>query len=78
NQQQEYGAVGGTTWSSGGVMLAYDFSHNSPLLASERDYAAAASPGLTLLPRLTQHNVIFTGHQTLLPGIEFDIDAIYN
>ncbi|WEK43256.1 MAG: TonB-dependent receptor [Candidatus Sphingomonas colombiensis] len=78
NQQQEYNAVGGTIWNSGGLMLAYDFSHNTPLVASQRGYTATTSPGLTLLPSLTQHNVIFTGHQALLPSVEFDIDAFYN
>ncbi|MDE1917861.1 MAG: TonB-dependent receptor [Sphingomonadales bacterium] len=78
NEQQEYSAVAGRRWNTGGLMLAYDFSHNTPIEASQRTYAATVSPGLTLLPSLTQHNVIVTGHQSLTDHLEFDIDGFYN
>lgn len=78
DQQQEYSVVGGHRWTGGGFMLSYDYSHNSPLVASERSYTATTSPGLTLLPRITQHNVILTGHQALTDQLEFDLDGFYN
>jgi outer membrane receptor protein involved in Fe transport len=65
NQQQEYSLVAGHRWNTGGFMVAYDFSHNTPIQASQRSYAAATSPGLSLLPSLTQHNVVLTGHKAL-------------
>lgn len=78
NRQQEYSVVTGKTWQGGGFMLVYDHSHNSPLLARQRDYAKARAPGLTLLPRITQNNVIFTGHQDLAPAVRFGMDAVFN
>lgn len=78
DQQQEYSLVAGRRWTSGGIMLAYDFTHNTPLLSSQRSYTATTSPGLTLLPRLTQHNLILTGHQALTDRLELDLDGFYN
>ncbi|WP_068093649.1 TonB-dependent receptor [Novosphingobium rosa] len=78
NQQQEYSVVGGQRWKTGGFMAAYDFSHNTPILWNQRTYTAATSQGLTLLPRLTQHNAILTGHQAITENLEFDLDGFYN
>lgn len=78
NTQQQYDLVGGTTWHSGGFLLAYDFTHTTPLLARERSYTADVTPGLTLLPVITQHNAVFTGHQDIIPDLSFSIDAFYN
>lgn len=77
NAQQNYSVTGGTTWNSGGFILAYDFAHSTPILASQRDYAATRSPGLTLYPGFDRHNVLLSGHQNIMPGVEFSIDGLY-
>lgn len=77
NVQQNYSVTGGTTWKTGGFILAYDFGHSTPILSSQRGYAAARSPGLTLYPGFDRHNMLFSGHQDLVPGVTFSIDGLY-
>lgn len=77
NVQQNYSVTGGTTWDSGGFILAYDYAHSTPILASQRDYAATRSPGLTLYPGFDRHNVLLSGHQDIVPGLTFAIDGLY-
>jgi len=78
NQQQQYSLVGGTTWSSGGFLIAYDHEQDEPILARMRSYAATRSPGLTLFPEVRRHNVIASGHQRLTDSLSVEFDALYN
>src|SRR3546814_5486531 len=39
NVQQQYGILGGKTWSSGNLLAAYDYSRSSAILAGDRSYA---------------------------------------
>lgn len=77
NFTQNYGVLGGTTWSSGGFALAYEFSRNSAIDASDRSYARTVTPGLTLFPALQSNNILLTGHQALGSSLTFSIDALY-
>jgi len=77
NVQQNYSLTGGTTWDSGGFILAYDYAHSTPILANQRDYAADHSPGLTLYPGFDRHNVLLSGHQEIMSGLTFSIDGLY-
>jgi iron complex outermembrane receptor protein len=78
NFTQQYGALGGTTWRSGGFALAYEFNQNTQIAASQRSYARDVTPGLTLYPAIKSHNVLFTGHQALSDGLTVSVDALYN
>lgn len=78
NFQQQYGATGGRTWSSGSVLLAYEFARSTPIVASQRDYAATRTPGVTLFPYLKHHNVALTFRQEIAPGLSFDLDGLFN
>jgi iron complex outermembrane receptor protein len=78
NAQQQYGAVGGKRWSTGGFLIAYDFEHDTPILARQRSYAATRAPGLTLFPGMTRHNILVSGHQALTSGLSFEADGFYN
>jgi outer membrane receptor protein involved in Fe transport len=76
--QQTYGVLDGADWSSGGVVAAYEYGSNSPIVASDRSYAADRSPGLTLFPRLGHHSALVNAHQALAGGLELSVDALYN
>ncbi|MCP4028971.1 MAG: hypothetical protein GY736_22010, partial [Sphingomonas sp.] len=76
--QQQYGAVAGRTWSSGGLIAAYEYGSNTAIRASQRTYAADRSPGLDLFPALRHHSVLASAHQALGGGLSFGIDGLYN
>jgi outer membrane receptor protein involved in Fe transport len=76
--QQHADAVAGTTWASGGIMLAYDFAHNSRISAGQRSYTAALAPTFSLYPEVRRHALTFVGHQELAPGVEFSVDALFS
>ncbi len=78
NQQQQYDAIAGTRWASGGIMLAYEFERDTEIKASERSYAATRSPGLFLYPAIKHHNVIASAHQNVGDSVTFEIDGLYN
>lgn len=78
NVQQQYDLTGGRTWSSGSVMLAYEYARSTPITADERSYAATRTPGVTLFPYLRHHNAALTFRQGIAPGLSFDLDALYN
>lgn len=78
NGQQQYNAVAGRRWSSGGIIATYDFERDTPILSRHRSYAATRSPGLTLYPGLKRHSVTASLHQTLLPGVELQLDGLFN
>src|SRR3546814_3077453 len=78
NFTQQYGALGGATWSPGGFALAYEYNSNTAIEASQRSYARDTAPGLTLFPALKSHSALLTGHQALGERLTFSIDALYN
>src|SRR3546814_12092565 len=56
NVQQQYGILGGKTWSSGNLLAAYDYSRSSAILAGDRSYAIANNPETTLVPKTWRHS----------------------
>src|SRR5690606_12031759 len=77
-EQQQYGVLGGRSWADGGVLLAYEFGHDTPIFASQRAYAAERAPGITLYPGIERHNLVASAHQALSPALTFAVDALYN
>ncbi len=77
NFQQQYSAVGGHRWSSGGAMIAIDASRATPIYASQRDYTGAVDPSLTLTLRNSQLSGVVAAHQRLGPGATLEIDASF-
>lgn len=78
NFQQEYGAVTGGRWGSGGALLAGDYSRASAISAGQRSYADILDPSATLIPRLRHFNVLASGHQDLADGVTFEGDVLYS
>jgi len=77
NFQQQYGALTGGKWHSGGIILAYEFARNTDIMSDDRDYASTRR-GVTLLPALRRHAVALAGHQALTDSLELTIDALFN
>lgn len=77
NFQQQFSALAGTGWSTGGILAAYDVSTNSSIQAGARSYTAAINPDATIYPDLRRHAILLSGHQTIATGIELSVDAIY-
>lgn len=75
NFQQQYSAVGGKRWTSGGVMLAIDHSRATPIYADQRDYTERLDPSLTLTLRNRQWSGVLAGHQQITNGVRLEIDG---
>ncbi len=77
NFQQQYNLLGGSRWSDGGIIAAYDYSHGTAIRAKDRSYASANNPDSTLFPNLRRHAVLLSGHQSLGGGVTLAADLIY-
>ena len=76
--QQQYGALAGRRWRSGGLFAAYEYGSNTAIRANQRSYAATRTPGLDLFPAMRHHSVVASGHQDLGRGFTLEIDGLYN
>lgn len=75
NVQQQYSAVGGGRWASGGFMLAADHSRATPIFADQRDYTSGLDPSLTLTLRSSQVSGVLSGHQQIAGGFALELDG---
>ena len=75
NFQQEYSAVGGRRWSSGGFMLAFDHSSATPINAGQRNYTRTVDPSLFLTDRIRQTSGVLSAHQQVAAGLSLDLDG---
>lgn len=78
NEQQQYNAVTGGRWASGGVMAASDYNHITAITARDRHYTRSLDDSATLVPGQRQVSAVIAGHQKLTNGIELQIDAQYS
>jgi outer membrane receptor protein involved in Fe transport len=77
-EQQQYNAVTGARWTTGGFMIAADFSRNTAIDARDRDYTASLDDSATLVPSARQVSIVAAGHQDIMPGVAFELDAQFN
>lgn len=78
NFSQQYGALTGARWNSGGFALAYEYNSNGLITSNDRSYARDTTPGLTPFPALKSHSALLTVHQALTPSLTFSLDALYS
>lgn len=78
NAQQQYSAVTGARWSSGGWMIAGDYTHSSAIRASQRSYTRGLDGSQTLLSGQSQVSAIAAGHQLLTQNVTLELDAQYS
>lgn len=78
-EQQQYTALGGRTWRSGGFLITGDYSRNTSVKAGQRDYLSHLSffPDYEIYPRNSQYSGLFSGHQRLSDIAEVSLDAYY-
>jgi outer membrane receptor protein involved in Fe transport len=77
NTQQQYGLLGGTRWTSGGVIAAYDYSRSTAIVAGDRSYTNTANPASTLFPSQHRHSLLLSGHQALGERVTLYADILY-
>lgn len=78
NAQQQYDAVGGAKWSSGGFLIGSDYTKVSAIDARDRSYTQSLDGSQTLVPAQKQVSVILAGHQDLSSVIGIKIDAQFS
>ena len=76
--QQQYSAVTGRRWNSGGFMVAGDFTKTTDIKASQRSYTQSVNPELTILPSNRQVSAVLAGHQSLGDAVDLEIDGHYS
>ena len=75
---QQYSAVLGQRWDSGGIVLAYAFKRDEKIEAIDRPYTEALGSPYPLVPGQSNHSVTFRGTQEIAEDAELSIDATYN
>lgn len=75
--QQQYNAVAGHKWSSGGILATYDYLSNDPVYAAQRSYAAKMASDATLYPGIVRHSGLMRVFQDIGDRISFSLDALY-
>jgi iron complex outermembrane recepter protein len=75
--QSQYSLLAGHNWSGGNVMVAYEYSNDEPLYASERPFSQSAEQPTTLFPDLNRNSIFLTAHQSLSDDVTASLDALY-
>jgi len=75
---EQYDAVSGSKWESGGFMVAGDFNRASAVTAAQRSYTQQLNGSSTLIPYQKQYSAVFNGYQALTRSIELALDAQYS
>ena len=68
----------GKSWQSGNAMLAYEYNHQSPLLASQRSYIPDQGGPVDIMPSQTSQSVFLNGQQQLPSDLLLHVDAEYS
>jgi iron complex outermembrane recepter protein len=76
--QQQYAAVGGAKWSTGGFIGTYNFEHDNAIYSDQRTYTRYLMMPNTLLPKQTSNSGILSLHQEIFPSLTFSVDATYS
>ncbi|WP_343162758.1 TonB-dependent receptor [Oleiagrimonas sp. C23AA] len=73
----EYTLVGGTTWSTGGLIATWKQSKNDPIYASQRDYAKRMYAPSTLYQEGRLRSGLLSLHQSLGDSAELRLDTFH-
>lgn len=77
NFRQQGDLVTGTRWSGGGVIVAFDYAHNSEITARQRSYTTSLDPVSSIYPSQRHHAATLSAHQDLGGGLSASIDVLY-
>ena len=73
---REYDATAGTTWSTGGLIVAGEKSFNDPIYSGQRDYTRSMYRPTTLWQGNDLRSGLFSLHQSLGNAVELHLDAL--
>lgn len=76
--EQQYSAVSGQRWGTGGIIATFDYRHTTPITAAQRSYTQTNDPSETLLNGQRQYSAVFAGHQTISDKLEFEMDGQFS
>ncbi|NMN06757.1 MULTISPECIES: TonB-dependent receptor [unclassified Novosphingobium] len=76
--EQQYNIVTGKRWSDGGIMVAYDFRHVTPITAKQRSYSQTNDPTDTLQSGERQNSGVIAGHQRITDRLSLEFDGQLN
>lgn len=74
----EYSATAGTSWATGGLMVAGKKSSNGPIYSSQRDYTQSMYRPSTLWQGGDLRSGVLSLHQSLGDAVEVHVDALAN
>lgn len=76
--QQQYNAVAGTNWASGGVLTTVDYQHTTEIFARDRTFVTGLNGSATLVPGQKQFSGIVSGFEELAEGVKLNFDGQYS
>jgi len=74
----EYTATAGTTWATGGLIVAGEKTSNDPIYSDQRDYTRSMYRPSTLWQGSNLRSGLFSLHQSLGEAVELHLDALGN
>lgn len=76
--EQQYSAVGGAKWSTGGFIATASYEKVTDVDAKQRNYTSYLSEPYTLLSAGKVRSMVFSAHQQFGAMAEFKLDALYS
>lgn len=73
-----YNATAGTTWATGGLIVAGEKTSNDPIYSDQRDYTRSMYRPSTLWQGSNLRSGLFSLHQSLGEAVELHLDALGN
>jgi outer membrane receptor protein involved in Fe transport len=73
---REYNATAGTTWATGGFIVAGEKTSNNPIYSEQRDYTQSMYRPSTLWQGNDLRSGLFSLHQSLGDFVELHLDAL--
>ena len=73
---REYNATAGTTWATGGLIVAGEKTSNDPIYSDQRDYTQSMYRPSTLWQGNDLRSGLFSLHQSLGDAVELHLDAL--
>ncbi|TAM57515.1 MAG: TonB-dependent receptor [Rhodanobacter sp.] len=73
-----YNATAGTTWGTGGLIVAGEKTSNEPIHSDQRDYTRSMYRPSTLAQGSDLRSGLFSLHQSLGEAVELHLDALRN
>lgn len=76
--QQQYQAVGGATWATGGTVATLSYDRASAVTADQRSFSRQLDRTTTIVPRTQQLSAVVSAHQDLAPSVEAGLDLLWS